>query len=54
MSTAIDQQVATFQEQFYRVKDEVSKVIVGSAGSDTSGIVEWNMETAICWARRIK
>jgi MoxR-like ATPase len=30
MSTAIDQQVATFQEQFNRVKDEVSKVIVGS------------------------
>src|SRR6266550_8087344 len=29
MSTAIDQQVATFQEQFKRVKDEVSKVIVG-------------------------
>jgi MoxR-like ATPase len=29
MSTAIDQQVTTFQEQFKRVKDEVSKVIVG-------------------------
>src|SRR5262245_20770668 len=29
MSSAIDQQVATFQEQFKRVKDEVSKVIVG-------------------------
>src|SRR5436190_17642605 len=29
MSTAIDQQVATFQEQFKRVKSEVSKVIVG-------------------------
>ena len=29
MSTAIDQQVVTFQEQFKRVKDEVSKVIVG-------------------------
>jgi MoxR-like ATPase len=29
MSTAIDQQVETFQEQFKRVKDEVSKVIVG-------------------------
>src|SRR4029079_14528570 len=29
MSTAIDQQVITFQEQFKRVKDEVSKVIVG-------------------------
>jgi MoxR-like ATPase len=29
MSTAIDQQVATFQEQFKRVKTEVSKVIVG-------------------------
>src|SRR5262245_36683905 len=29
MSTAIDQQVATFQEQFKRVKEEVSKVIVG-------------------------
>ena len=29
MSSAIDQQVATFQEQFNRVKTEVSKVIVG-------------------------
>jgi MoxR-like ATPase len=29
MSIAIDRQVATFQEQFKRVKDEVSKVIVG-------------------------
>jgi MoxR-like ATPase len=29
MSTAIDQQVTTFQDQFRRVKDEVSKVIVG-------------------------
>src|SRR5213594_670920 len=29
MSTAIDQQVVTFQEQFKRVKDEVSTVIVG-------------------------
>jgi MoxR-like ATPase len=29
MSSAIDQQVATFQEQFKRVKVEVSKVIVG-------------------------
>src|SRR5215471_13918859 len=29
MSTAIDQQVVTFQEQFKRVKQEVSKVIVG-------------------------
>jgi MoxR-like ATPase len=29
MSTAIDQQVSTFQEQFKRVKQEVSKVIVG-------------------------
>src|SRR5207253_6769458 len=29
MSTAIDQQVVTFQEQFKKVKDEVSKVIVG-------------------------
>ena len=29
MSTAIEQQVATFQEQFKRVKEEVSKVIVG-------------------------
>src|SRR6476469_9699095 len=29
MSSAIDQQVATFQERFKRVKDEVSKVIVG-------------------------
>jgi MoxR-like ATPase len=30
MSIAIDQQVATFQEQFNRVKAEVGKVIVGS------------------------
>ncbi len=30
MSTAIDQQVETFQGQFRRVKDEVSKVIVGA------------------------
>jgi MoxR-like ATPase len=29
MSSAIDQQVATFQEQFKRVKEEVAKVIVG-------------------------
>src|SRR5881396_3412092 len=29
MSTAIDQQVETFQGQFKRVRDEVSKVIVG-------------------------
>jgi MoxR-like ATPase len=29
MSTAIEQQVATFQVQFKRVKEEVSKVIVG-------------------------
>jgi MoxR-like ATPase len=29
MSTAIDQQISTFQEQFKRVKQEVSKVIVG-------------------------
>ena len=29
MSSAIDQQVVTFQEQFKRVKEEVSKVIVG-------------------------
>src|SRR5437773_10103576 len=29
MSTAIDQQVVTFQQQFRKVKDEVSKVIVG-------------------------
>jgi len=29
MSTAIDQQVETFQEQFKRVRDEVGKVIVG-------------------------
>src|SRR6476646_5153694 len=29
MSIAIDQQVTTFQERFKRVKDEVSKVIVG-------------------------
>ena len=30
MSTAIDRQVETFQEQFKRVKDEVGKIIVGS------------------------
>jgi len=30
MSTAIDQQVVTFQEQFKKVKAEVSKVIVGA------------------------
>lgn len=29
MSSAIDQQVVTFQEQFKRVKEELSKVIVG-------------------------
>src|SRR5919206_298892 len=29
MSSAIDQQIVTFQQQFKRVKDEVSKVIVG-------------------------
>src|SRR5205809_2610394 len=29
MSTAIDQQVVTFQQQFRKVKEEVSKVIVG-------------------------
>ena len=29
MSTAIDQQVETFQEQFKRVREQVSKVIVG-------------------------
>src|SRR6266705_110473 len=29
MSTAIDQQVATFQQQFRKVKEEVAKVIVG-------------------------
>src|SRR5437867_9191660 len=29
MSTAIDQQVVTFQQQFRKIKDEVSKVIVG-------------------------
>jgi MoxR-like ATPase len=29
MSTAIDQQVETFQEQFKRVKQEISRVIVG-------------------------
>src|SRR6476660_10473784 len=29
MSIAIDQQVVTIQEQFKRVKEEVSKVIVG-------------------------
>src|SRR6187200_3119306 len=30
MSTAIDQQIETFQNQFKRVRDEVSKMIVGS------------------------
>src|SRR5918994_2116274 len=30
MSTAIDQQVETFQNHFKRVRDEVSKMIVGS------------------------
>jgi MoxR-like ATPase len=30
MSTAIDQQVVTFQEQFKKVRQEVAKVIVGS------------------------
>src|SRR6185503_14352842 len=29
MSTAIDQQVETFQHQFKQIKDEVSKMIVG-------------------------
>src|SRR3989449_7480658 len=29
MSTAIDQQIETFQEQFKRVRQEVAKVIVG-------------------------
>src|SRR3990172_10828545 len=29
MSPAIEQQIVTFQEQFKRVKEEVSKVIVG-------------------------
>src|SRR5262245_57448845 len=29
MGAAIEQQVVTFQEQFKRVKEEVSKVIVG-------------------------
>src|SRR5438309_5565538 len=29
MSTAIDQQIVTFQQQFRKVKEEVSKVIVG-------------------------
>jgi MoxR-like ATPase len=38
MSTAIDQQVATFQEQYYRVKDEVSKIIVGS-GEIIDGVI---------------
>src|SRR6266550_183237 len=38
MSTAIDQQVVTFQEQFKRVKEEVSKVIVGS-GEIIDGVI---------------
>ena len=29
MSTVIDEQVETFQEKFKRVRDEVSRVIVG-------------------------
>ena len=36
MSPAIDQQVETFQHQFKRLKDEVSKVIVGYGGSSTA------------------
>ncbi|HLH31449.1 MAG TPA: MoxR family ATPase [Terriglobia bacterium] len=38
MSTAIDQQVASFQERFNRVKEEVSKVIVGS-GEIIDGVI---------------
>ena len=38
MSTAIDQQVVTFQERFSRVKEEVSKVIVGS-GEIIDGVI---------------
>jgi MoxR-like ATPase len=38
MSTAIEQQVHTFQEQFKRVKEEVSKVIVGS-GDIIDGVI---------------
>ena len=38
MSTAIDQQVVTFQERFNRVKDEVGKVIVGS-GEIIDGVI---------------
>ena len=30
MTTAIDQQAATFQQQFKRVREEVGKMIVGS------------------------
>src|SRR5205809_4675945 len=39
MSTAIDQQVVTFQEQFKKVKEEVSKVIVGYEESIDGGIM---------------
>src|SRR3989441_13205586 len=38
MSTAIDQQVVTFQEQFKKVKEEVSKVIVGY-GDISGGVI---------------
>src|SRR5438067_13040951 len=38
MSTAIDQQVATFQQQFRKVKEEVSKVIVGY-GDSIDGVI---------------
>src|ERR1700758_1942957 len=38
MSSAIDQQVITFQEQFKRVKEEVSKIIVGS-GEIIDGVI---------------
>ena len=38
MSTAIDQQVETFQHQFKRIRDEVSKVIVGH-GEIIDGVI---------------
>ncbi len=38
MSTAIDQQIETFQNQFKQIKDEVSKVIVGS-GEIIDGVI---------------
>jgi pseudomonalisin/xanthomonalisin len=37
--------LSTFASQSGYPNPSVSKVIVGSAGSDTSGIVEWNMDS---------